>query len=109
VLRALWREVAQVGYQLGLSGSKPADNAPYDPELYAAVYRHLLQHRRLQVIPVHTVLRTSGSAYDLTVGGSELFAQPEEVHQIMEEIERQYTPETLAAAVEKWYEMTGTE
>ena len=107
VLRAMWREIAQVGYNLGLTKLEPAEEPAYDPDLYTAVYRHLLQHRRLQLLPITTVLHPAGSAYDLTIGGTELSATPEEATQIIDQVERQFTPESLTAAVENWYQMTG--
>ena len=105
VLRLLWQEVAQVGYRLGLTEMEPADDAAYDPELYTAVYQYLLTHRHHEILPVDTVLHPSGSAYDLTITGTELAATPDEVEQIMRMIEQTYTDVELETAVANWYKV----
>lgn len=101
VLRALWLEVAQVGRQLGLAGE--SDLQVYHPDVYAAVYRHLLQHRTCETLFVDEVLRPAGSAYDLSVSGGELVASPAEVAAVMAEIEQKYSDSELETAVNNWF------
>lgn len=105
VLHMLWQEVAQLGYQLGLSEHKPVGVMGYDAEMYTAVYRHLLQHRHHQILPIDTVLRPNSSAYDLPLSGIELAASADEVNQIMGAVERDYTPERLEQIVTDWFEV----
>ena len=46
VLRDLWRQLARVADALGAARAPiPPAAAPYDPALYAAVYRHVLRRR----------------------------------------------------------------
>jgi hypothetical protein len=105
VLRLLWQEVAQVGYRLGFIEREPTADVAYDPVLYTAVYQHLLSYRHHEVLPVDTVLRPAGSAYDLTIKGTELAATPDEVEQIMQMIEQTFTGAELETAVSNWYKV----
>lgn len=105
VLHALWQEVAQLGYQLDLADTKLVGQVAYEPEVYAAVYQHLLQHRAHFILPVETILPPSGSAYDLTLTGRELAATPEEVDEMMTAVQQQYTPEELEEVVSHWFEV----
>ena len=105
VVQSLWEEVVAVGQRLGLceNGRSP-QGMPYDPQIYTAVYQHLLTHRHHHILPVDTVLKPGGSAYGLTIPGTQLAATPPEVDQIMTQIEQRFTPETLETAVANWYE-----
>jgi hypothetical protein len=105
VLRALWRQVAQIGYQLGVIAQEPSGEVAYDPELYAAVYRHLLRHRRFQILSVDTVLRPSDSAYDLKIAGTELSADADEVDRIMGQLEGRYDVKSMSKTVANWYQL----
>jgi hypothetical protein len=102
VLQLLWQEVAEIGYKLGLNADK---NLAYDPGVYTAVYQHLLQHRHHQTLPIDTVLTPNGSAYALPLNGSELAATPDEVAQIMQQIETEFTGDALETAVANWYQL----
>jgi hypothetical protein len=105
VLNLLWCDVAQAGYELGFTTVKPADTVVYDPDIYAAVYDHLLVHRKREMLPIDTVLNPNGSAYELVISGSELSATPEEVDAIMNRIETQMTEGELETAVSNWYKI----
>ena len=102
VLQMLWEEVAAIGQKLSLS---EGENVAYDPEVYTAVYQHLLQHRHHQTLPINTVLSPNGSAYALNINGSELAATPNEVNQIMQQIETEFTGNELETAVANWYKI----
>jgi hypothetical protein len=73
--------------------------------VYTAVYHHLLQHRHTKTLSIDTILKPSGSAYDLAINGTELAATPNEVNTLIATIENKYTPETLEHAVAHWFEM----
>ena len=103
VLHMLWQEVFQVGYQLGIRKTQPDGPVPYEPDVYTAVYRHLLRHRPHHILPVTTILPAPGSAYDWHTNGRELMATPTEVETILGQVEQQYTPATLDQAVSQWY------
>ena len=102
VLQMLWEEVAAIGHTLGLTDGQ---NLAYDPGVYTAVYQHLLQHRHHQTMPINTVLTPNGSAYALQISGSELAATPDEVTQIMQQIETEFTHDGLETAVANWYKL----
>lgn len=101
VLQMLWEEVAAIGHKLGLTDGQ---NLAYDPGVYTAVYQHLLQHRHHQTLPIDTVLTPNGSAYALHLNGTELAATPDEVVNIMQQIEQAYTSDALEHAVENWFQ-----
>lgn len=105
VLRMLGQEVAQLGYQLGLTEHEPVEGIGYDPEVYTAVYRHLLRHRHHLILAIDTVLRPTSSAYDWQLNGTELAASATEVNHILAELERHYTPEHLEQSVAHWFEV----
>ncbi len=63
LLRALWRDLHQVAVALGLS-TVAKDDAPYSPGTYAAVYRHLLRHRRVEQVDIRRPLPAATSVYD---------------------------------------------
>jgi len=62
LLRALWRDLHQVAVALGLAAAATGD-APYSPETYAAVYRHLLRRRHVEQISLRRLLPAATSVY----------------------------------------------
>ena len=75
VLRALWRDLAGA-------------DVPYDPAVYQRVYERLLRHRRAEVLPLHTRLRTDGiSTYDVRVPVRDLVPTPGEAAWAIAEVE----------------------
>ncbi len=88
VLRALWRELHDLGVGLGIAAAAPAGDIPYDQAVYAAMYQHLLRHRRHETLRLDEILSIGGSVYDLDVATGELAATPEEVTTTMRRVER---------------------
>lgn len=86
LLRALWRDLHQVGAQLGLVTDAMAD-APYSPGIYAAVYRHLLQRRHVEQIDLCQPLPASASVYDGLDALPQLRATTAEAAAIMAQLE----------------------
>lgn len=84
VLQSLWQQVAEAGARLGFTDKVVA----YDPEIYTAVYQHLLQHRHHLVLPINTVLNPNDSAYALQINGTELAAAPTEVRETLQKVEQ---------------------
>ena len=82
VLRALWDEVYR-----DATGRGPA---PYDPEIYTAVFLKWLRARHVEVIPIDQALDGSTSAYDLGVPVNEISASPAEVASTMAHIDRMF-------------------
>src|SRR6185436_6643090 len=65
---------------LGLAHGPAAEaTAPYDPELYRAVYQHVLRRRHVDLLRVHTILPASAmSPYDLGVSVDDLRPRADE-------------------------------
>jgi hypothetical protein len=105
VLRALWREIRELGVQLDGAGASDSD-AAYDPQAYARVYTHVLRHRLHATLAVDEILPAAGSVYDLDVADGELVATPEEVAAIVRRVEANYTAEQLAQEVARWHDPT---
>ena len=61
ILRALWRDLQVLAHQLDIADA-PRDDS-YAPEVYAAVYMHLLRYRQASVLPVDALLPATESVY----------------------------------------------
>ena len=61
ILRALWLEMQGMAQHLGIADAPSSD--AYDPQVYAAVYRHLLRHRHASVMPIDVALEAPESVY----------------------------------------------
>jgi hypothetical protein len=107
VLRDLWRQLAQVGAALGLA--PPPEGAavpPYDPALYAAVYRHVLRRRHADVLPVGEILARAAtqSPYDLGVPIEDLRPEPDEVPALISAAAREArSSAALDSVLASWY------
>lgn len=102
VLRAMWQDVVQLGYELGLSKSEPAADLTYDPAVYTAVFDHLLQHRNTITLHINDPLTPQGSAYDIDIIQSELSATPADVKRIVHQLETEWTMPQIEKAVAQW-------
>ena len=106
VLRALWHDLYQFAAQLGMIEGITQQEMPYDPEIYAGVYEHLLQHRDSETLLIDITLQPSRSAYELDIIETELVASPAEVERIMAYIEAEYASEAeLERDVAQWYQV----
>ena len=105
VLRDLWRQLARVAGALGVPGADPAASAPYDPALYAAVYRHVLGRRHVAVLPMDAILPAESlSPYDLAVPVEDLRPADEDVERLIAAAAREWKdPVALARALDQWY------
>ena len=99
LLRALWRDLHQVALQLGLAEAA-ADAAPYSPEIYAAVYRHLLQHRHVEQVNLRRPLPAAASVYDGLDALPQLRATTMEAAAILAQLEA-----APPAAEQAWYDI----
>lgn len=102
LLRALWKDLYQVGVALGLA---EAGAAPYSPAVYEAVYRHLLRHRRAEVLPIDEPLQPTASVYAHSEPLPVLRATAAQAQAMLAELEASMTPEQAIAANEAWYEV----
>jgi hypothetical protein len=103
VLRDLWRQLLDAARGLGLLPETAAD-LPYDPVLYADVYRSVLRHRHAEVLAVSTLLpATAMSPYDLGVPSREILPSPADVERYFAEAGRRYgSPDALNRELAGW-------
>jgi hypothetical protein len=107
VLRILWEQLVDVARLLGLETTRANTPPPYDPDLYARVYRTVLTHRHAQDLPVETRFRSAAfSVYDLGLPTHELMPIAHEPDRFIIEVERQYPDlNTLEEEVARWYDV----
>ncbi len=86
LLRALWRDLHQIAAKLGLA-TVAEDDAPYSPQIYAAVYRHLLQHRHIEQVDMRRPLPATTSVYAGLEALPQLRATAAEAADIMARLE----------------------
>ena len=106
VLEGLWRQLAGVARTLGLTQG-PASEAttPYDPELYRAVYQHVLRRRHVDLLRVHAILPASAmSPYDLGVSVDDLRPRADEVEPLIAGAGRDWADAAaLEQMLDSWY------
>jgi hypothetical protein len=105
VLRALWRDVATIGRQLGVGAGTDA----YDPDVYRAVYARVLRSRTLDVLTIDTVLPTRAmSVYDFTIARRDVVPDADDAEACVLEVERRYPDlAVLAREVDRWWDVAG--
>lgn len=101
VLHALWRHLADVGRELGVGDGA----GTYDPDVYRAVYAHVMRHRTVDVLAIDTVLPTRTlSVYDFAVPRRDVLPDPHDPDRFIAEVERRYPdPGVLDREVERWW------
>lgn len=103
VLEMLWHEIYHVGYTLGIA--ETAQERPaYDPDVYQKTYEYLLQHRNSTTLIVDELFERSGSVYELAHIAGHLKASPEQVTNIMTQLEQDMTVAQIQAEVNQWYQ-----
>ena len=103
LLRALWLDLLRVAEKLGLADETAGDQ-PYDPEIYAAVYRHLLRHRHIQVLLIDQPLQPTASVYDLAAKIQHVRATAAEAEAIRRQLEATLSLEQILTDAQNWYE-----
>ena len=105
MLRDLWHQLTEVARALDIAVSGPEGPGPYDPEVYRRVYEALLRHRHVEVVPLRTVLPTTGlSVYDVAVPHHEVTPREAEADAIVREAETRYPDaNALARDVDRWW------
>jgi hypothetical protein len=99
-----WQEIYEIANNLGMGGDLLTPRQ-FDPELYEAVFRSLLQHRRAKILRIDEVFEHGGSVYDLKGIASELSATPNEVKDIVRRIEATFDPDEIDADIDDWYRL----
>lgn len=104
LLRALWNDLNRVARQLGANDAAEAES-PYAPEIYEAVYRHLLRHRQVISLSIDEPLQPAGSVYELAADLPQLVASRERAQRILARVAAT-TPEKLAREqLSRWFEV----
>ena len=103
VLRAIWRNLAEVGRRLGLAVS----GDDYDPGVYRQIFEAVLQHRNAEIIPLDVILPTETlSVYDFAVDLPNLIPTGEDTRAFIESVERRYVDATvLEREIDRWWEV----
>ena len=99
LLRSLWQDLYRVAFQLGMV--EAANDAPYSPAIYAAVYRHLLSRRTCLQLDIDQVLPAGASAYAGLDGLPNLCATQAEAERVLTRLEAQESP----SAARAWFEI----
>ena len=103
VLQTLWEDCYTTAK--GLDAPNCEDTLDYQPHVYQWMYEYLLQHRHTLVLPIDTIFQPAGTVYEVDGVLGELQATPDEVQQIMTQIEADYTLESIEQAVSAWYQV----
>ena len=101
LLRQLWRDLHGVAVDLDLAAA--AESPAYQPEVYAAVYEHLLRERHAQTLPLDEPLETPGSVYDAMARFAQLQASRDEARLILRRLETEISPVQLREAASNWH------
>ena len=87
LLRALWQDLYQVARQLDLLANQPPAQMPYTPEIYVAVYLHLLRFRRARAVYIDQPLKPRGSVYAYSAALLQMQATAAEAQATLAELE----------------------
>jgi hypothetical protein len=98
---ALWREVADTAAHLRLGSAGGA--SAYSPELYFALYRTVLRHRRVSRLTIDRVVADQGSPHALNSATEELAPTAEEVQQALALTEAQEAA-SVAERAARWFD-----
>ena len=104
LLRALWHDLHNVAVQLCLTESSAAET-PYSPGIYAAVYRHLLQHRHFQILPLDEPLKPVASVYEFDADLPQLRATLIQAKAVLVRVEAAASVEQVQAAAARWHQV----
>jgi hypothetical protein len=103
VMRLAWQEIHALAVTLGAARPAGEEPAPFDPAAYAAVYHHLLRHRRMLMLRVDATLAPRQSVYDLDVAATELVPTADEASAILSRLERDYTTGEIERDAAGWF------
>ncbi len=103
VLRDLWRELAEVAGQLGISG--PTDE--YDAAVYRQVYASVLRNRNADIVPLDVILPTEKlSVYDFVIAPPGLVPTEAEAEASVGEAARRYRDlAVLESEMARWWQV----
>ena len=102
VMRQMWQDTHALAVEIG-AAAPAAGPAPFDPEAYAAVYRHVLRHRHAITVRMNVELAQRASVYDVGAESIDLVPTAAELAAILARIERQHTTAEIEDIVSRWF------
>ena len=101
VLRDMWRELAEVAGQLGIS--TPGDD--YDPVAYRRVYETILRHRNVEIVALDVVLPVAAlSVYEFAAAPPNVVPTEDEADAAITSVERRHPDRTdLDREIDAWW------
>ncbi len=103
VMRQMWHETHALAVHIGAAAPVAKIPAPFDPDAYAAVYRHVLRHRRAITIRMNVELAQQASVYDVGAEIADLVPTTAEIAAILARIERRHTAVEIDEVVSRWF------
>jgi len=103
VLHELWLDTRALAVEIGAAAPVSDGPPPFDPQVYAAVYRHLLRRRRAVTVLVNVQLGQSTSVYDLAVEATDVTPTAGETAEILARLEREHTTAGIEQRVSRWF------
>jgi len=104
ILRELWLDTRRRAVALGAAAPATEAEPPFDPEAYAAVYRHLLRRRQAITLRMDVEIEQSASVYDLAVQVNDMIPSAAEAALVMSRLERDQTTAEIDADVARWFD-----
>jgi hypothetical protein len=104
VLQALWRDTRMRAVEIGAAAPATEAEPPFDPQAYAAVYRHLLRRRHAITVWMDVDLEQKTSVYDLAVEVRDMIPTAAEAAEIMTRLERDHTTAEIESDVARWFD-----
>ncbi len=105
VLHALWDDVVEAARRLGVAERRADLSSPYDPEIYADVYRRVLGRRGACVLEIDRLMRSSvPSVYAYSFPTHDVVPTSAEADEQITAVEAAYPdPGVLDREVARWY------
>jgi hypothetical protein len=104
MLQMTWQDVHALAVAIGAADAVSDGQAPFDPPAYAAVYRHLLRHRRALTLWANVQLEPRTSVYDLDVATNEIVPTAAEASGNVAQLEREYSVGAIEQEVATWFD-----
>ena len=102
LLRRMWQDTHALAVEIG-AALAVADPAPFDPDAYAAVYRHLLRHRHAITVRMNVKLEQTASVYAVADDSTDLVPAAGELAEILTRLERLHTTAEIEHMVGRWF------
>ena len=103
VLHELWLDTRALAVQIGAVAPVADVAASFDPQMYAAVYRHLLRRRKAVTVRVDVLLEQGTSVYDVAVEATDIIPRGDEAAGILTRLEREHTTAEIEHKVSRWF------